>query len=1269
MKLFKKVLFEFLVVLLALSLIGCGKTDDDNPVDDKYNVTFKVIDENKNFVDYGEVVKVTPNRRLTKPTDPILPSGYIFTSWYENSDLSGDAWEFETSIVTKNTILYAGYRELSNYPTDLKEEEAPCSSNLYWTQESIGSGYTITLIDGLGIETVLDGSFTFDNDTHYVSFIPATLPIGGYYNVKVVDNMYPDSPITLENVLFSGDGSKNNPYLLGNALDFTLVNQKNVSQNTYFKMIENITIETDREKQKEFTFNGELDGNHKTLNLENSNSGAIYKVLEKGYIHDLIVTGSVSTTSNDSVGGLVDYNDGLIDEVSVTLTVTSTTGTVGLNGLADVLSDTTVAGKRGIAGGIVGTNLEHGVISNSKITSTSSSTGVVKANIGGGCIVGLNKGEVTLCISEGCLGAYNSTESGGKSLSNYSFGGGIVGINLGKVNKCSLEGAGKVLAQRYTEAPDAVYEGTTNSYLGGIAGYNASGAVIDTCSYSGIRVHGDENIGGIVGANKGTVKNSISEGVYHDTPKVLSYIGGRQNIGGIVGLDEGGLVINCIVTANVYAYTENKGYSVALNASNCIYINNNLNNNSLTTNPNAVNLVAPIGENNIIVEVVKGSYDELATNYLLNESYLSKLNDAFMFDGTTIKLNITFEEEDSISVKLMNGNNLFKSVLVYETGSAINGPTVSGFIFKGWATTEDGNVVFEAGTIIGLYDLTNYIIEGTVTLYAKFEERVVSSKLTISVWNKNYTWITENELEAIKTGFALYLKQKNITTEIDWVIETATVVADLGASVNTRGNVDIVIGSGTNIATTGGVQIITRDAILTSFVAAGRQAALITDTIYAKALYSYLTGIEDTEAEVTIYGDNDLTEVTKVDNILKIEAIKPIITIPDTYVFIGWSKEKDAKTPLIEAGSMDTAITYASVKDYLTDGKIALYPVYEIPEKDKLVVSVWNKNFTWVTQEEITSIKNGFNTYLTQNAVNLNNLEITWIIETLTGVADLGNSVINAGNVDIIVGNGANVTTTGKVETFARNSIQTSIVAAEREVSLLNEENAYAVYLFKYLTGITEDEIEVTIVGDTTSVSKVNSLYGTFAILPVITVGENSKFIGYALTENQTQAIISLTAVDSKINYNSVSSFAIDGKVTLYPVFEVIVVTPLNTTMVVSVWNNEYTWITDAELQAIKTGFNSYLTSKKIDITNIVITWRIETETKVANLGNSVNTAKDVDIIIGCGANVNTTGGVTIISKDAILTSYIAAARQTAILTENTLANNLYSYLTVAPTE
>lgn len=121
----------------------------------------------------------------------------------------------------------------------------------------------------------------------------------------------------------------------------------------------------------------------------------------------------------------------------------------------------------------------------------------------------------------------------------------------------------------------------------------------------------------------------------------------------------------------------------------------------------------------------------------------------------------------------------------------------------------------------------------------------------------------------------------------------------------------------------------------------------------------------------------------------------------------------------------------------------------------------------------------------------------------------------------------------------------------------------------------------------------------------------------------------------------------------------------------ISVWTKNGSWVTADELAAIQSGFEAYLTGKGYDLSKLTITY-VETTTegnKVADLGAAVNAAGDFDIIIGCGKNVSTTGGVEAIEKATMLLSHVAADRYVAKLTENTLAAELYTYLTtVEPT-
>ncbi|MCM1042600.1 MAG: InlB B-repeat-containing protein [Corallococcus sp.] len=836
-------------------------------------------------------------------------------------------------------------------------------------------------------------------------------------------------------MLFCGDGTLNNPYLIATALDFTAISQNSVEQNTYYKLYKNLTVSTDYDAQSGKVFDGILDGDGRTVTIDNGNAGLLAEVGEHGRVTTVNIAGSVSALK-DSVGALANVNRGRVEKINVTANVTSTAGTVGTNGLDDLLTK-----GKGIAGGVVGTNETTGVVYNCKIVTQSSSDGVVKASIGGGCIVGFNKGTVESCVSEGAFGAWNSTESGGKTLSAYSYAGGVVGINAGTVKECSLTGSGKMLAQRYTDA-SAVIEGTNHIALGGIVGYNMEGAIVEKCEYSGIRVHGDEAIGGIVGINDGTVKNCMSEGVFKgDTGE--SYVGGRTDVGGIAGrMEANGIVENCINTANVFCYTEGTAYSIASKSNNSVYISVNSNRNSLAANPEAVTLTAPQGTGNVNVEE---TFDG-KTDVKLAEKYLATVNaeSAFAFDSAanTIKIVTTQIPELSLTVTV-HADGKTEEQTVYETPSTISAPSKFGYVFKGWSLAEDGEIVFAKGMQISYYDLKDLRGEGgKVDLYAKYEQRTIDNNvLNVSIWNNSKgAWITETQIDKIKTDFAAYLTEKGIDVadkEIYWIVEKdVSSVANLGASVNAAENIDIVVACGTNITSTGKVEVLTRKEIVSEdYASSGRLAALLTENELAMHLFSMLTGAENGKAEVTLVGDTTVTET--LDGIFANAATAPAVTPADGFKFIGWATTQDATEAQVTG-----TINYTAVKDYLEQGKVTLYPVFEkLPETDdnSLVVVFYAKFFD---EDKVEPLKAAFQTYCTENGIEAGPL--TFLCEVTGNNAAFNTYLVGLeSGFDVAVGGKA--TSKAPIECFEQKADEINITyvygmnaASERPAVFMN---------------------------------------------------------------------------------------------------------------------------------------------------------------------------------------------------------------------------------------
>ena len=1003
MKTLKKILIGILSICMLFSfsmMIACSSNEPETSTG--FTVTFMLEGEQ-----YGEQQKVQRGRRVTKPTDPTFSTaGHVFTGWFTTETFDeGSLWNFTTGIVTSDLTLYAGYRVVNDYVAEVAKANEAVTSKLVWTQSAVSQAtdYTIVITDAQGTPTTLTGSVAFDAENFKVTFTPDNIPQGGIYTVSVKDNTKTAEACVVENVMFNGEGSQANPYLVASELDFTAVNQANVQAGTYFSLAKSITIVTNRDSQKDYVFNGTLLGNGRTITIS-GNSAAIYKVGEAGLVKQVSVAGAISTSLYDSVGSMVDYNAGRVEKINVTANVESTAGTVGASGIANALNETIAdgTGARGIAGGVVGTNLTTGVVYNCKITTSSSSTGTIKARIGGGTIVGFNKGTIELCTSEGCFGAWNAKETG-KSTSNYSYSGGIAGINAGIVTKCAVTGSGKLLAQRI-ENEGSIVEGTTNVNLGGIVGYNMTGATINESYFAGIRVHGDENVGGIAGVNAGSITNSYVAGAYSSTTTICSYIGGRTNVGGLVGkVEEGSVISNCFVTANVYAYgTNGVAYATAEKATNVVYLSANLNAKSkddTKTNPDPATLVAPIGTGNVVVEVVGGSADGATTDYALAESYLTAINgaDKFFFEET-IKLKFINDvlPEETMQVILYDDAGVqIEEVTVAETGSAIDGPIKKGYLFVGWATELNGEVVFAKGAAVSLYDLLDYTgVDGKAKLYAVMEVRVPNEGLIVAVYDRYIDKLVEGSSVAIETAFKAWMETKGYTYSVEFRHYTgdSLSVANFGAAVNADGDIDVVIGAGANITSTGKVEYIAR-AYMTYEGLTARYACLLTDTERAVDFYAFVTGLEAGTATIT-FNVGGTTTSGDVDNLFGTTVNAPEVTAPEGYEFMGWATTENAT----EAQVTGTKLGYADVKEFIVEGAVTLYPVIAEKQVDLVVyIHLSASSSVYITDIEADAIESAIATLFEGKLVS-------FVRISGKNAAGFSGEVLSAANVDVYIG-------------------------------------------------------------------------------------------------------------------------------------------------------------------------------------------------------------------------------------------------------------------------
>ncbi|MCW0448260.1 hypothetical protein NB706_001094 [Xanthomonas sacchari] len=225
--------------------------------------------------------------------------------------------------------------------------------------------------------------------------------------------------------------------------------------------------------------------------------------------------GNVSISGGYYVGGLVGYNQGAIKNVTVDGVVSGTSG--GIGGLAGYnlglidngVFNGSVNGQNtvgGVAGNNVGATIRNSHSTGSVTGSSSNTGGLVGYNDGGSLTNTYSTSTVSGTSSVGGLvgtnqnaGSIKNSYATGSVIGSSSMVGGLVGMNYQST-----------IANTY-----ATGSVTATASVGGLVGVNnAGGASVSSSSVSNSYATGavistnNNNVGGLIGANSGSVSNA-----------------------------------------------------------------------------------------------------------------------------------------------------------------------------------------------------------------------------------------------------------------------------------------------------------------------------------------------------------------------------------------------------------------------------------------------------------------------------------------------------------------------------------------------------------------------------------------------------------------------------------------------------------------------------------------------------------------------------------------------------------------------------------------
>ena len=576
----------FVAFTLAIGLTSCG--------DPNYPRTFTVNFEtgqtgvkiDSQTVKEGYTLQLS--KEIQNPTNNA--QYYLFKGWYEDQEYT-KSFDVNTYRVTSDITLYAKWIFPTTTPTEFTIGEDAFSKTVTWTQVGVEkeSDITVEIIkatrkpnmvydDKLDAEVqdsvnpyiytydvankeVAAGKVTINKENYSVSFERNESYGGSRYKFFIYNKGLLVKEIS--DIQFKGSGLKDDPYFVYNVNDLLYLTKNDIPKGTYVELKSNLTIHSLYNEKIGKEFDGILKGNGYTITLKN-NSGLFYKLGKNAKVYDVVFAGSISS-NEPSIGVVANYNDGHISNInSLAVSVSS------IGGIVNKLSSLSEGG----AGGIVGTNLENGLIEKCFVSGSSGNT--IQGKIGVGGIAGINYGTIQNMTDgvDPIVGAYNGKEA--RSTISNSYAGTIVGANYGKIY--GIKSEGKINTRRCEN--DVEGAGATN--IGGIAGYNAASGVIESCIFEGMRCVGDTNVGGIVGYNEGTIANCMTGRRLRKPSNTtilerqfISPIIGSYNVGGIAGkISSTSKITNVLSTANVWSY-KTQPYTIAERADNAVGITHN----------------------------------------------------------------------------------------------------------------------------------------------------------------------------------------------------------------------------------------------------------------------------------------------------------------------------------------------------------------------------------------------------------------------------------------------------------------------------------------------------------------------------------------------------------------------------------------------------------------------------------------------------------------------------------------------------------------------
>lgn len=443
---------------------------------DEYNSNVRGQEYYKSFSTknstWTDSPKLSSNVVISNPTS----TSFYFGIHYEhtNSRWTAETWDLmmlESFTVTIKTHKgYSGGSGTSASPYILasREDFDDLSINV-----GLGSTYS-----GKYFKVQPNASITGQNATTIAMGSNAFTPIGNS-STKFAGTLQGNN-CTINGLTVSGQYSGLFGYLNNATIKDLTVNVTNTSDATSVAGISGVVNGTTTINNCKVT--GSVKGTHQVGGLVGFAQDCTLNITGCTNSATIETTNQDSDKSRTSAGGIVGY--------------VNAAATVNIIGTKNDGAVKTSSGRANSGvGGIVG--FSNGTVNIEGCSNTANGAITGKAGVGG--IVGYTKnGSITKSFNQGTITSNDGAIDFGNGKGSYS--GGIVGYSGASIGNCHNQGT--------------VTTGTSwgnSNFVGGIAGFLASGQTVSYCYNSGA-VSASSNVGGIVGLCNGSVSYCYQDG-------------------------------------------------------------------------------------------------------------------------------------------------------------------------------------------------------------------------------------------------------------------------------------------------------------------------------------------------------------------------------------------------------------------------------------------------------------------------------------------------------------------------------------------------------------------------------------------------------------------------------------------------------------------------------------------------------------------------------------------------------------------------------------